>query len=150
MCRAAMLLLLALCAAPAWADGQSDLVIQSGRLGVMMDQSGRILPNIPKPGQGPSLDTPSGTHAYVFATLVSAVLTYNALADRACADGVLGGDLCRGPYLPAWLGRKASDVSDTQLNAMVDEASARLVPFWSALCAKSPEQGGAGAVCPME
>jgi hypothetical protein len=146
----ALLVAPATAADPAGDSNCAELIIDSGRLSVMMDEVHGLLPKIKAPGAASQPDTPLGNRAVVYESLVSSVLLYNVLAHDACRTGALAGkDLCSGPYLPAWLG-KPRDYTEVQLRTMIRDTESRLQPFWSAICAKAPKPAGDDDVCPME
>ena len=131
------------------ADG-ADLVIEAGRLGAMMSESRDLLPLLAVPQPPPLPGTPQPAHAIIFDTLVLAVLDYNVVSFQACHTGAVDASLCLGPYLPVWLSGKPDDFSDRRLRVMTDDAGARLMPFWSALCANARIARAPEPVCPME
>ena len=150
---AAFLLAVASVLAPATAatdDAAALSQIAVGRLEVMMSESHDILPRLAIPQPPPLPGTSAPNKGEIFDTLVLAVLNYNVLSFQACHTGAVGPELCHGPYLPPWLSAKAGDFSDAQLDTMIGDATGRLMPFWSALCAGAKRSGAADPVCPME
>ena len=142
-------------AAPAPSPGEPVdphlLIIDAGRLGVMMDQSVNALHAVAPTSPAEEVDSPQARHAYVFRTLVDAVLRYNFVSNEACRRHAVDPALCTGPYLPSWLGDpSATGHDDATLRAMVDEASVRLIPFWDELCAKGKEASGDENFCAIE
>ena len=133
------------------ADARAGLVIESGRLVVMMDQTREAL-KLLEPGRSHAdLASSAAERAYAFQELVTAVLHYNLLEARACRDHQVAATHCTGPWLPAWLeDRPGTDHSEARLRAMVDEASARLVPFWTDLCAKGRAKAKDDHFCDLE
>ncbi|MEI9886530.1 MAG: hypothetical protein WDN08_08505 [Rhizomicrobium sp.] len=152
MIRIAAVVSLLLAVMPALAEDDtlsSGVVIDSGRLGVMMEQSRALIPQIEAPPVPTQPETAEQRRAWIYDNLVSAVLEYNALSQRACRNGIVDREFCKGPFQPAWLTRPR-DYSYARLRAMTDEASGRLMPFWAALCDKAPKPSDGGYVCPME
>ncbi len=82
--------------------------------------------------------------------LIAAVRSYNLFAPLACDARKLDAGLCTGTFLPNWLDGRATGLDEPRLRAMTDETAARLMPFWSALCAKAPQAENGDPVCPME
>jgi len=119
--------------APALALDDNDrfmMVIDAGRLGVMMDQSERILDVAPGP-PGASTDT--------FAALKSTVHSYRRLIGIACVRHAVGRDLCEAAlYSPAWLAQPDAEPSPAVLRARIDEAQDHVAPLWGALCGTLP------------
>ena len=151
--RIALLLTAALVfAAPALGEDadRTALQIAVGRLEVMMSESHDILPRVAVPQPPPLPGTSAPSKDEIFDTLEFAVLNYNVLSFQACHTAAVGPELCQGPYLPRWLSGKAGDFTDAQLDKMVEEATGRLTPFWTALCAKARTPGDSEPVCPME
>jgi hypothetical protein len=135
--------------APA-ADGAS-LMIDAGRLGVMVDQSEESLKALTPTVKEQDLGPASAQRAYAFHELVAAVLRYNLVAGDACGAGVVPAKLCPGPYLPGWLkdGPRV-DHSEADLRAMIDDATAHLEPFWSDICSKGKRAAGREVFCKLE
>jgi hypothetical protein len=139
--------LLALCAAAsASRAADSALVIDARRLTVMMSQAREIEVTL---GLSPAPDA-SSVSLGPYDDLIAAVKSYNLLAAEACAARKLDARLCTGTFLPRWLDGTATGLSDERLRVMTDETATRLVPFWSALCAKAPKPENGEPVCPME
>jgi len=131
--------------APARA-ADSALAIDARRLTVMMSQARDIEASL---GLSPAPEE-SSVSLGPYDDLVIAVKSYNLLAPEACAAHKIDARLCNGTFLPRWLGGNASGLDDTRLRAMTDETAARLIPFWTALCAKAPRPENGEPVCPME
>ena len=125
------------------------LAIDAGRLGAMLYQS-RIAMIQAKHSFPEPLLTPAQIRPFVFEQLVSAVWSYNDVMHQVCQEKQIDSALCRGPYLPSWVGGKAGDYDDAQLRAMTDEATGRIMPFWEAICASARANGAPDPVCPME
>lgn len=139
-------------AAPAGpAADPATLAIDAGRLDVMMDQSTEALRLLAPNADPGNLDTPDAQRAYAFQELVSAVLRYNAISDRACRQGLVSEALCGGPYLPVWLSERPDTArTDAALRAMIDDAAAQLTPFWAALCEKGRKAAHDDTFCAIE
>lgn len=135
------------------ADDTLDIQIGAGRLAVMMTQAeGAYVTEVTQHHLTPpdiDNDDPRSARAAIYDSLLFAVHEYNLISHQACRVHAVGSELCLGPYLPPWLGQPR-DYSNAQLRSMTDEATGRLMPFWSALCARV--QGGSfeQPVCPME
>ena len=152
----ALLLAVPACAAESGTDAESDrsnLQIEAGRLGAMMtegEDAVSFLYSRAEAGRSETeSDTPDAARAAIYESLVSAVLRYNQISHRACHNALVEANLCQGPYLPDWLATSA-DYNDAQLREMTDSASARLMPFWNAICARAEAAGAERPVCPME
>ena len=154
---AALLLAVPACAAEPGTDaesGRANLQIEAGRLGAMMSEGGDAVSYLHARAEagrseaGES-DTPDTARAVIYESLVSAVLRYNDISHQACHNALVDANLCQGPYLPDWLATSA-DYNDAQLREMTDSASARLMPFWNAICARAEAAGAERPVCPME
>jgi len=131
------------------ADDGALLVIEAGRLAVMMDQSRGALTLLGTDGAHGDLAAAAAQRAYAFQELVAAVLHYNLLL--ACRGHVARPALCTGPYLPAWLkDPPGKDHSGAALKAMVEEASAHLMPFWDEMCAKGRVAAKDESFCALE
>jgi hypothetical protein len=121
-----------LAVAPALALNNDDrllMVIDAGRLGVMMDQSERIL-NVTPGSDSASTET--------FAVLKDAVRSYRRLVGVACAQHKVDAQLCDGAlYSPNWL-NQSDEPSPDVLRARIDEAQDHVAPLWNALCATLP------------
>jgi len=141
----AFLLLIVLPPFPAHA-ADSALTIDARRLTVMMSQARDIEVSF---GLSPAPDA-SSVSLGPYDDLVIAVRSYTLLAPVACAARKIDAKLCKGTFRPRWLDGEATGLTDTQLRAMTDETAARLIPFWSALCAKAPRPENGEPVCPME
>lgn len=137
--------------APASVDDDPVLVIDAGRLGVMMDQSTLALKLLaPGPAHG-DLSTGAAQRAYALQELVAAVLRYNFLLQRACRTSAVARAHCTGPFLPPWLNdAPGTDPGAADLRAMVDATSARLIPFWTDLCAKGRAAAHDDKLCAIE
>lgn len=116
-----------LLASPAWADDAdtSQMVIDAGRLGVMMDQAQRIL--------GLPDDPPGDDSTDTFEILKSAVRQYDRLQPLACERHLVGTELCGALYIPAWLNETLAPVAGV-LRARIDEANDHLPALWTSLC----------------
>jgi hypothetical protein len=133
------------------ADDRARLVIEAGRLAVMMDQSRGALTLLGTDGAHGDLEDSVAQRAYAFQELVAAVLHYNLLLARACRGHVARPALCTGPYLPAWLtDPPGKDHSEAALKAMVEEVSAHLMPFWDEMCAKGRAAAKDEHFCDLE
>jgi hypothetical protein len=142
--------ILAMAFVPAAADEQPDndgLAIDASRLDLIVDQSEEALKLLVPQAKDGQFAVETGQAA--FAELAGAVLRYNFLQDQACNAGVVARRLCTGPYRPAWLNAGAAH-SNAQLRAMIDEASARLVPLWEALCDKGRPLAHDESFCRIE
>lgn len=140
---------------PGFAAGDENdpgtLSIEAGRLGVMMGQSADALKLLQPALRNDDLGETDAERSRAFQDLVGAVLRYNLLSFQACTRGVLSGELCRGPYLPVWLGEHTDAVrSDAALAAMIAEATDRLMPFWDAMCARAVKSGADKDFCAIE
>jgi hypothetical protein len=132
---AALILAILALATPAVAIDDNDrflMVIDAGRLGVMMDQSERILNVAPGPTSA-TTDT--------FAVLKAAVVSYRLLLGTACARHAVGRDLCDAAlYSPRWMAEPDTPgPAPAVLRARIDEAQDRIAPLWGALCGKLPK-----------
>lgn len=128
---AAVLLLLAVQPVRADDADSSVMTIDAGRLGVMMDQSQRILGL-------PDADDQDGT-TETFAMLKSAVRAYQRLLPVAC-ERHIGKVACDQPsYAPPWLQQDAVPPPDV-LRARIDEATDPVSGLWSALCGTLPKE----------
>ncbi len=128
---AALLLLVAI---PARADDQDAfiMVIDAGRLGVMMDQSQRILGLPDDPVTNGSTETP--------VVLRNTVLQYQRLLPAACARGAVANEVCeRAYYAPRWLSDEGTP-SPVVLRARIDEAQDHVASLWGALCERLPKE----------
>ena len=143
-------------AAPALAaqdDDPLDLQISSGRLAVMMSQAeGAYVTTVTQHHlAAPDNDDrdPRSRRAAIYDNLLFAVHQYNFISYQACRVHAVKAELCLGPYLPSWLAQPR-DYGNAELRTMTDDATGRLMPFWSALC--TSVQGGSfeQPVCPME
>lgn len=131
-----------LTALPAFADDAdtSLMVIDAGRLGVMMDQSQRIL--------GLPDDPPGDGNTDTFAILKSAVQQYQRLEPVACARRVHD-EICNAAYYsPSWLTQSETPAREV-LRARIDAASDHVASLWNALCAKLPKDHDP-SLCQME
>jgi hypothetical protein len=128
-----LVLTVLLAAGPALAlndDDRSLMVIDAGRLGVMMDQSERIL-NVTA--------DPESTSTETFAVLKDAVRSYRRLVGVACAQHKADAQLCdTALYSPQWLNQSA-EPSPEVLRSRIDEAQDHVAPLWNALCATLPQ-----------
>lgn len=136
--------------APADADAAS-LVIEAGRLVVMVDQSEEALALLAPALRVEDGDAAPRQDAYAFYELVAAVSRYNVVVDRACSAGLVAAKLCDGPYQPVWL-KDASNVEhgNQALRAMIDDASAHIEPFWTDICARGKRAAKDEAFCRIE
>ena len=117
------------------------MVIDAGRLGVMMDQSRQIL-GIPETSPTDSTAT--------FAVLKSAVMSYQQLKPIACARGRVAQVQCADTWQPVWTGEADDAVMpDTVLRARIDEAGEHIMGLWSALCDTLPKDHDP-ALCQLE
>ncbi len=108
------------------------MMIDAGRLSVMMDQAQRMLN---QPATEPSGS--SGT----FAILKNAVRAYENLAPVACNSHAASPELCASLYKPSWLDEADSAaLPQATLRSRIDEASDPVASLWSALCAKQPAE----------
>jgi hypothetical protein len=131
--RRAWIAIVLLTAIPARAEPPDAFVmtIDAGRLGVMMDQSQRIL-GLP---DDPDLDGSTDTSA----VLRHAVKQYQRLLHVACARHAVGKTTCEPAYYaPAWLNDTAPP-SPAVLRSRIDEASDHVAPLWNALCERLPK-----------
>jgi hypothetical protein len=128
---AAALLLLAV--QPGRADDADSAVmtIDAGRLGVMMDQSQRIL------GLSDVDDQDGNTET--FAILKNAVRAYQRLLPVACERRVGKAPCGQPPYAPQWLQQDTAPPPDV-LRARIDEATGPVSTLWSALCETLPKE----------
>lgn len=139
---AALLTAAAAPAADTPAGERARLIIESGRLVVMMDQGAAALKLLHAGAAHGDLDAGVAERAYAFQELVAAVLHYNLLQQRACRAAIVARALCKGPYLPDWLkDLPGKDHGESELRRMTGAVSHRLTPFWTALC----DEGGAAA-----
>lgn len=128
---ATALLLLAVQPVRADAPDPMAMTIDAGRLGVMMDQSQRIL------GLPDADDQSSSTET--FAVLKNAVRAYQRLLPVAC-ERHIGKVACDQPsYAPPWLQQDAAPAPDV-LRARIDEATDPVSGLWSALCDTLPKE----------
>jgi hypothetical protein len=113
-----------------------ELMIESGRAGVMLDQSEQAMKALnPKPPED-EVDTTQQQLAYSAHSLRSTVLRFGELQMTACRAGTVGGDLCM-PYVPGWLKEPLDTVpAPDLLRARQSEAAAHIEPFWQALCSQ--------------
>jgi hypothetical protein len=133
MKRALALMLLVGVGTPALAEPPDTLtmVIDAGRLGVMMDQSQRILGLPDDPEQDGSTETA--------VVLRNAVKQYQRLLPVACARHVALNGLCEQSfYAPSWLNDLSTPAPEV-LRARIDEATDRVAPLWNALCGTLPK-----------
>jgi hypothetical protein len=133
MKRALTMLLLIGLSTPALAEppDTSTMVIDAGRLGVMMDQSQRILGLPDDPEQDGSTETA--------VVLRNAVKQYQRLLPVACARHVALNGLCgQSFYAPSWLNDLSTPAPEV-LRARIDEATDRVAPLWNALCGTLPK-----------
>jgi len=118
------------------------MTIDAGRLGVMMDQSQRMLslPDDPTAENG-STETP--------VVLRNAVKQYQRLLHVACARHAVANEICdKAYYNPAWLSdTKAPALS--VLRTRIDEATEYVSPLWGALCDRLPKEHDE-SLCQME
>lgn len=118
----------------------SQMVIDAGRLGVMMDQAQRIL-GLPDDASGDgSIDT--------FTVLKNAVRAYDRLQPVACVRHLADASICASLYAPAWLRETGAPAPDA-LRARIDEASDPVSGLWSALCGTLPKEHDP-SLCQME
>jgi hypothetical protein len=107
------------------------MTIDAGRLGVMMDQSQRILGLPDDPAQDGSTETP--------VVLRNAVKQYQRLLPVACAKVAALKGLCEQSfYAPRWL-NDGGTPSPEVLRARIDEATDRIAPLWGDLCSTLPK-----------
>lgn len=133
------------------ADERAALIIDSGRLVVMMDQSKAALDVVAPGAAHGDLVRARAQRAYAFQELVAAVLHYNLLAAKACRAGAAPARFCTGPYLPDWLtDPPGTDHSEADLRAMVEAAGHRLVPFWSEVCGRGRAASKDRHFCDLE
>jgi len=129
------------------ADGDlASLRIDARRLTVMMqqtDDNARVLGIIVPPDD---LTERSGP----FDDLSYAVERHNDLLSLVCGSLALGDALCDDDYTPDWYLAKRRIEDVAKLRAMTDEAAAHLIPFWKAVCDRTPKPVGGFPVCPME
>lgn len=137
--------LASLAAAP---DEPDALLIEAGRLSVMVDQSAEALKLLAPAVEEPALGV-AEPHADAFAETVAAVRRYNLVAAQACRLRVTEPALCQGPFRPAWLDR-AAPPAETELRVMLDAAGDRIVPLWRALCAKAKPLSRDESFCQLE
>jgi hypothetical protein len=143
---APFLLALVLSAAPALAQSDTELQIDARRLGVMVDQSDAALHLLSSTWPlGQSVTDENGD---AFTVLIAAVRRYDAMMAQACRAKLVGPELCAAPYDPPWL--KGKPPAPDAARAAVDEASARITPFWSAVCARAKKASGDASLCAME
>ena len=120
----------ALAATPVQTRAEDQAVqqtIEAGRLNAMMDQVAVLL-GIPN-GDGAA----SNAHEDAFSELSGAVRSYNRLVVVACDQEIFAHGTCPETYGPDWLSRPPQTASDLQLD--IDDATQRIEPFWSAVCA---------------
>ncbi len=128
--------IVALCLAvqPVWAAEDTDpltMTIDAGRLGVMMDQSQRMLGLPDDPAADGSTETP--------VILRGAVRQYQRLLPVACGRHAVTEELCeRAFYAPRWLDDTATPSPDV-LRTRIDEATDHVAPLWNALCERQPK-----------
>ncbi|HEX3672977.1 MAG TPA: hypothetical protein VHU87_01770 [Rhizomicrobium sp.] len=147
MSRAApFLLALVLSAAPALGQSDTELQIEARRLGAMVDQSDAALHLLSSTWPlGQSVGDENGD---AFAVLIAAVRRYDAMMLQACRAKLVGPELCAAPYDPPWL--KAKPPTPAAARAAVNEAGARITPFWSAVCTRAKKATGDTSLCAME
>ncbi len=124
----------ALMATPAWGDEQDNfiMVIDAGRLGVMMNQSQEILGQPSDPARDGSTET--------WAVLRRAVFDYQRLLPVACARHAVAKEVCEPAfYAPRWLGDAAAPTPEV-LRGRIDEAQAHVGALWGGLCARLPKK----------
>ncbi len=123
---------LVVAAIPARADDDTFImVIDAGRMGVMMDQSQRIL--------GLPDDPPGDGNTETFNVLKNAVRQYQRLLPVACARH-LAKEVCETAYYaPGWLG-DAGNPAPAVLRKRIDEAMEHMPALWGALCDTLPKE----------
>jgi hypothetical protein len=122
-------------ATPATALDENDrfiMTIDAGRLGVMVDQSARIL--------GLEGD-PAGASTDTFATLKAAVREYRRVLSVACARHTVKAPCEAAYYNPLWLSEPDAPGPGLEaLRSRIDEAQDRIAPLWGDLCATLPKE----------
>jgi len=122
---------LALIAAPAFADEVSD-AIDVGRFGVMLDQAAAI-----EKVRLPVDDTQPSTYGQLVATVVR----FNTLSAKVCRKRRrLPAEDCAGPFTPGWLVPSQGEVEPARLRPMIDEAGSRIGTFWGDVCDRAPDR----------
>jgi hypothetical protein len=119
---------------------------------MMNEAEGTLVTNVTQHHLVPpdvNYDDPRAARAVIYDNLVEAALRYNLISHQACRVHAVAAPLCLGPYLPSWLGQPR-DFSNAELRAMTDDATGRLMPFWSAMCASVAGGSYEQPVCPME
>jgi|ERR1700733_7475961 len=150
----AIALMLLVAPAPAQESMSQDttlLVIDAGRLVVMMDQSDEALALLAPRERVEDTAAEAGQSDYAFFELVTAVSRYDLIRDSACRAAVVDPKLCGVPYRPAWM-KDASEVrhGNAQLRAMIDDAVAQLEPFWSDICTRGKRLAKDERFCQIE
>ena len=128
----------------------AEMMIEAGRLSVMLDQAEAAMKLRAQPTEEP-VETPAQQQIYAVHELRAAVLRYNVMQFDACRSGLISGDLCAQPYLPDWL-KEPPDVIPPPfvVVARVQDAMTHILPFWSAMCAKAVAQTHDDTFCAME
>jgi len=136
---------------PNSAAAAAEMMIEAGRLGVMLDQADAAMKlHAGDPSEEP-VETPGQQQIYVVHELRAAVLRYNMMQFDACRGGTVAGEVCAQPYLPDWLKEPPDAVPPgATIAARVQDAVNHIMPFWKAMCAKAVAQTHDETFCAIE
>jgi len=140
---ATLLLAAFLGAAPGLAQSDTELVIDARRLVVMVGQSQAALHYIDP--AFPAEQYAEDVEGDAYSELTAAIHRFELTRARACHDNLVAPQFCGPPYNPSWLKARPAD-----LRAALDDAGARITPFWSAACARARDKGANANLCAIE
>ena len=133
-------------------DVAAGLVIDAGRLGVMMDQAEAAAEAAHENDLDEELETPEGQTAYAARALRDSILRFNGLQLQVCrGNNEVPAGLCGAPYLPGWLNEPVTQrPAPAVLTQRLEDAMQHISPLWSALCDKAKAAGQDEHFCDLE
>ncbi|HEY2068820.1 MAG TPA: hypothetical protein VGG48_04640 [Rhizomicrobium sp.] len=130
-------------AAPALAQSDVELTIETHRMSLMMEQADAAL-HILSPAWPISQPADDGD-GDAYAQLLYATNRFNRTIAQACRAKLADPKFCAAPYDPPWLKTKPAD-----LHAAVEDASTHITPFWTDVCARAKPKTADASLCVME